>query len=270
MDFKEKLQVSIRDNNSLLCVGLDPVLEKLPSVFQTITNPLFESIIDATVDLVCAYKPNSAFYEAAGAEGIEQLKLTCQYLKDYYPTIPIILDFKRADIGSTNAPYAALAFDYLEVDAVTIHPYLGQEAIQPFLDYAEKGIIVLCRTSNSGAGEFQDLEVNGKKLYQYVAQAVSTKWNGNNNCLLVVGATYPDELAEVRQIIGDDMFMLMPGIGAQGGDIEASVTAGKNSKGSGLIINSGRDIIYASNDGDFAEAAGKRARETRDIINQYR
>jgi len=272
-DFKSKLEACITAHDSLLCIGLDPDPTKLPATIASGPDRLFEfsqAIIDATHDLACAFKPNSAFYESAGADGIAQLHKICTYLHDHHPDIPIVLDFKRADIGNTNEHYARFAFEYLGVDAVTVNPYLGREAIQPFLDYADKGIIVLCRTSNPGAGEFQDLEYGGKKLYQLVAERVATEWNGHNNCLLVVGATYPDELAWVRQTVGDDMFLLVPGLGAQGGAVEPTIKAGRNAAGSGMLINSSREILYASGGADFAAGARAKAQAIRDEINKYR
>jgi orotidine-5'-phosphate decarboxylase len=242
-----------------VCVGLDPDYSLLPKAVKK-PDSLEESIllfnlaiIDATSDLVCAYKPNTAFYEAYGPEGWMALKKTCDYLKSTFPNIPIILDAKRGDIESTNSGYAKMAFEFLEADAITIHPYLGQKAMQPFLDYQHKGIFILAKTSNNGSGEFQDLTVKGQKLYQYVAEQVKEKWNTNQNCGLVVGAPYPDELAEVREMVGD-MPILIPGVGKQGGNISATVKAGK-SKNGGMIINSSRGIIYASAKKDFAHAA---------------
>ncbi|MGI8637710.1 MAG: orotidine-5'-phosphate decarboxylase, partial [Segetibacter sp.] len=219
---------------------------------------------------VCAYKPNSAFYEAYGSVGIEQLKMTTDYMHDNYPDIPIILDAKRADIGNTNNGSISFIFDYLGVDAVTLHPYLGREALEPFLALQDKGIIILCRTSNPGATEFQDLLSDDKSVYQHVAKAVREKWNSKKNCLLVVGATYPEEMKIIREIVGPDMVFLVPGIGAQGGNIAEVVKAGLGANKRGLIINSARDIIYASVNQDFAEAARKRAMETRHEINKYR
>ena len=235
MTFQEKLDKIVKKNKSLVCVGLD---QNLFSFNRT--------IIEATHDLVCSYKLNTAFYEAIGHEGINALKDTCDYLVEKYPEIPIIIDAKRADIGNINKGYVQFVFTYLGADAITVHPYLGEEAIRPFLDCKDKGVIVLCRTSNSGAGEFQDLKVSGKSLYKIVAENVSNKWNINKNCMLVVGATYPAELKEVRKIVGD-MTLLVPGIGAQGGDLEATLSAGLNSKKQGLIINSSRGIIFAEN-----------------------
>lgn len=273
MDFLTKLEAAITKNNTLLCVGLDPNLELLPQHLRDQSQPYYKfnkAIIDATAEYVCAYKPNSAFYEARGATGIEELKLTCDYIAETQPDIPIILDFKRGDIGSTNDQYAQFAFDYLGADAITISPYLGRDAVQPFLDRKDKGIIVLARTSNRGSGEFQDIATDSGKLFQKVVANVMNDWNENNNCLLVVGATQPDELGEVRQAVGDKLTLLVPGVGAQGGDIETTVKAGQNSVGRGMIINSARDIIYASDGQDFAQAAAARAAEVRNEINKYR
>lgn len=273
MSFLQKLDKAVTKNDSLLCVGLDPDMTKLPSGLRDIPSPYFifnKAIIDATHDLVCAYKPNSAFYEARGAAGIEELKLTCDYLAENYPEIPIILDFKRGDIGNTNNFYAEFAFDYLGVDAVTVQPYLGKAGIQPFLDRKDKGIIVLCRTSNDGAEEFQDLAADNQKLYTRVAENVKNDWNTNGNCLLVVGATYSDELKEVRQLVGQEMVFLVPGFGAQGGDLEATVKGGANQAGRGLIINSSRGILYNVDSEDYAEVARAKAIEARELINQYR
>lgn len=237
MTFQQKLDAMIKKNNSILCVGLDP---KEPS-FEFCKN-----IIDQTHDLICAYKPNSAFFEAQGARGIEELKKICDYLHEKYPEIPIILDAKRADIGSTNEGYVKFAFDYLSVDAITLNPYLGKKALQPFLEMKDKGCIILCRTSNEGSGEFQDLTTGDKSLYQQVAENVAKNWNENNNCMLVVGATYPEELKKVRKIVGD-MTILVPGVGAQGGDLKKVIEHGSNSQGRGVIINVSRAIIFADN-----------------------
>ncbi len=248
MNFQQKLDKIVKKNNSLVCIGLDSDYEKIPAYLKKKKQPIFQfnkAIIDTTNDLVCAYKPNSAFYEAMGDEGVKQLKMTCDYLKTEHPIIPVILDAKRADIGNTNQGYVRYAFDYLGVDAITLHPYLGKEAIEPFLQKKDKGIIILCKTSNVGAGELQDLIINKRPLYKLVAQKVTKEWNKNKNCLLVVGATYPKDLKEVRKIVGDDMTLLIPGVGAQGGDLEKTVRAGLNSKKAGIIINSSRGIIFA-------------------------
>lgn len=272
MQIQQKYDAIVAKNNSLVCVGLDTDHDKIPAHIKSLPNPLFEfnkAIIDATHDVVCAYKPNSAFYEAFGDEGVKQLKMTFDYLKQTYPEIVTILDAKRADIGNTNEGYVKFTYEYLQADAVTLHPYLGKEALQPFLDRADKGSIILCRTSNPGAGEFQDLTVDGKPLYVRVAEQISKNWNTHNNCLLVLGATYPDELAQVRAVTGD-MIFLVPGIGKQGGDVEKTVRAGMNSKKDGMIINSSRGIIFASQGQDFATRAREEAVKLRDEINTYR
>ncbi|HEX5448106.1 MAG TPA: orotidine-5'-phosphate decarboxylase [Candidatus Saccharimonadales bacterium] len=272
MEFLNKLRRLTERNNTLLCVGLDSGPDKIPAHI-TGRDRVFEfnkAIIDATHELVCAYKPNSAFYEASGAAGLKQLKLTCDYLKSTYPDISIILDAKRADIGSTNTGYVKFAFDYLGADAITVQPYLGREALAPFLDRKDKGIIVLCRTSNPGSGEFQDLKTDGKKLYQAIAENVRDQWNQNGNCLLVAGATYPRELSDLRKIMGDDFVFLVPGIGAQGGDVEATIKAGMNKSGGDLIVNSSRGIIFASEGKNFAQSAASQAKTTRQAINNAR
>lgn len=278
MNFKKKLDYIVQKNNSLVCVGLDSELEKIPQHVRKLKNPIFQfnkALVNATHDLVCAYKPNSAFYETYGSEGIEQLKMTFNYINKKYPEIVTILDAKRADIGSTNNGYVKFVFDYLNADAVTLHPYLGQEALLPFLNRKDKGCIILCRTSNPGAIEFQDLLLKNDRLeaniplYKYVTKQVVNKWNYNKNCLLVVGATYPKELKEVRKIAGN-MTFLVPGIGVQGGDVEKTVKAGLNSKRAGMIINSSRGIIFASTGKDFAERAREETVKLRDIINSFR
>lgn len=272
MNFQQKLDNAIEKNNSLLCVGLDPVLEKLPQHIQQTEHPFFafnKAIIDATHDLVCCCKPNSAFYEALGEKGIGELKKTCDYIKEVYPEIPIILDAKRGDIGSTNEGYVSYCFDYLHVDAVTLQPYLGKEALEPFLKHKDKGLIILCKTSNDGSGEFQNLTIDNQALYQKVAREVAEKWNTNNNCLLVVGATYPEELQQVRRIVGD-MTLLVPGLGSQGGEVVPLMKAGLNSQNKGMIINSSREVLYAGSGEDFAQKARDKAQELRDTINRYR
>lgn len=272
MTFQEKLDVIIQKNRSLVCIGLDSDIDRIPAFFKSESDAQYlfnKAIINATHDLVCAYKPNSAYYEANGSEGIRALKMTCDYIRKQHPEIPIILDAKRADIGTTNEGYVHYAFDYLKADAITLHPYLGYEAIEPFLHHADKGCIILCKTSNPGAAEFQDLTINNEPLYQIVARKVSKEWNNNNNCMLVVGATYPQELAKVREIVGD-MTLLVPGIGAQGGDVEKTLKAGLNSRGQGMIINSSRTILFASNGKDFAKKAREETMKLRETINNYR
>lgn len=276
-NFMEMLRAKWAESK-FVCVGLDTDSGKLPKVLgrQSMGEAILAfnlCIIEAVKDLACAFKPNSAFYEAHGENGIRALKLTCDQIRASAPDVPIILDAKRADIGNTNGGYVRFAFDYIGADAITVHPYLGQEALQPFLDRADKGVFVLCRTSNPGAGEFQDLQVELEAgyapLYQAVADNVSTDWNVAYNCGVVVGATYPEELTEIRRIVGD-LPILIPGIGAQGGDVEATVKAGMDSNGEGMIINSSRGIIFASSEADFAEVARAKTIELSDEINRHR
>ncbi len=273
MTFLEKLDGMVTKNNSLLCVGIDSDFEKLPPKVRKKSKPQLEfnkAIVDATADLVCCYKANSAFYEALGGEGLEQLRDTVVYIHKKYPHIPVLLDAKRADIGNTNDGYVSYIFDYLGIDAVTLHPYLGGEALQPFLDLKDKGLIILCRTSNPGAGELQDLMVHGKPLYQHVAKTVAKKWDKNKNCLLVVGATYPKEMKTIRKIVGPNMVFLVPGAGVQGGDVASTVRNGLGANNRGLIIHSARSIIFASDGPDFARVARQEAILLRDEINKYR
>lgn len=228
-----------------VCVGLDSEMEKVrrsePDVGVTQALLHFNRrIVRATADLVCAFKPNIAFYEAQGEAGLLALRQTIHFIHETFPEVPVILDAKRADIGRTNLGYVAAAFEELEADAITVNPYLGEEALRPFLDREEKGIIVLCRTSNPGAGEFQDLLVDGDPLYLHVARAVDTRWNRHGNCAIVVGATYTGELARVREVV-PNLPLLIPGIGTQGGDVEATVRAAKHN----MIINSSSGIIFS-------------------------
>lgn len=264
MDFIKKLRNKWKEGK-FVCVGLDSEYEKIPPHIKG-KDKIFEfnkAIIDSTHDLVLAYKPNSAFYEALGTVGIEQLKKTFDYLTKKYADIPIILDVKRADIGNTNEGYVKFAFEYLKADAITVHPYLGEDALGPFLNRKDKGIIVLCKTSNEGSSEFQ----NYKDLYLKVAENVATKWNKNGNCALVVGATYPEELKKVRKEIAD-MPILIPGIGAQGGDLKNTIKNGLNSKKEGVIISSSRGIIYASSGEDFAQKAREEVEKLNDEIHK--
>ena len=266
MEFVDKLRKKW-DEGKFVCIGLDPITDKLPKSVKGDFFLFNKEIIDATHDLVLAYKPNSAFYEAEGSRGIEQLKQTVEYIQKQYADIPVILDAKRADIGSTNEGYVKFVFDYLNVDAVTLHPYLGKEALRPLIERKEKGLIILVKTSNPGAGEFQDLILDGKPLYQIVAEQVSSSWNENGNMCYVVGATYPEELSVVRKIIGDSP-ILIPGIGVQGGDLEATVKNGLNSQKQGIIISSSRGIIFASNGPDFAKAARREAEKLHNQISE--
>ncbi len=270
MNFITKLRSAWISSNSLLCVGLDPDPAKLPLVLRGKSQAIFEfnkAIIDATHDLVCAYKPQIAYFAAHSAE--DQLLRTMEYLRTQYPHIPVILDAKRGDIGSTADQYAVEAFTRYQADAVTVNPYLGGDSITPFTRYADKGVVILCRTSNAGAQDLQDLDINGQPLYVHLAHKVATQWNANGNCLLVVGATWPEQMQRVRAVVGDMPF-LVPGVGAQGGDVKALVTAGKTADGTGLIISSSRAVLYASSGEDFAQAARSVALAARDEINLYR
>jgi orotidine-5'-phosphate decarboxylase len=272
MNFIDKLSTAWNNNDSLLCVGLDPDIARFPAHLRNRPDAIVEfckAIIDATADLACAFKPQIAYFAALGAE--TQLEAICRYLRDTYPQIPLILDAKRGDIGATAHQYAREAFDRYGADAVTVNPYMGFDSVEPYLEWTDRGVIVLCRTSNPGGSDLQFLDVGGLPLYQHVARLVAEKWNRNGQCALVVGATFPDELAQVRAIVGD-MPLLVPGVGAQGGDIEATVRAGRTAAGSGMMINSSRAILYAAPEGneDFAAAARRVALETRDAINRYR
>lgn len=265
MNAIEKYNERVDRAKSLLCVGLDSDIDKLPERFKKESAPQFAFnrwIIEQTHEFASAYKPNMAFYEARGDIGLRELKMTLNYLYHFHPDILTICDAKRADIGSTNTGYVTAIFDWLGFDAVTLHPYLGKEALQPFLTRKEKGCIILCRTSNPSSGELQDLLIAGVPLWQVIAERVRDDWNSHNNCMLVVGGTYPDELKRVRELMGE-MTLLVPGIGVQGGNTQQTVRAGMNSSGKGMIINSSRGII-------FAENPAQAARQLRDEINQYR
>jgi len=268
MRFVEKLLSVSRRNNSLLSVGLDTDLDKIPKHLLKEEDPLFafnRAIIDSTSDLVCAYKPNVAFYEAWGAKGWEALRKTCEYIPG---EIPIILDAKRGDIGNTARMYAKAFFQKLNVDAITVNPYMGKDAILPFLEYEDRCTFVLCLTSNPGAKDFQFSLVEGKPLYEIVAQKVLS-WNQKNNCGLVVGATHPHQLKKVREIAAS-LPILIPGIGAQAGDVESTVKFGTDEKGELAIINSSRAILYASPEREFDQTARREAMRLKDLINLYR
>lgn len=275
MTFMQSLRAAWRRNDSLVCVGLDPEPAKFPAHLCGDPDAIFafcRAIVDATADLVCAFKPQIAHFAAHGAEGALQRLIA--HIHDAHPGVPVILDAKRGDIGSTARHYASEAFDRYRADAVTVNPYLGRDSVQPFLDRADKGVMLLCRTSNPGSRDLQELIVSDdsgsdRKLYQRVAELVAREWNGNGNCALVVGATWPEELADVRTRVGD-LPLLVPGVGAQGGDVEAVVRNGRTADGTGLMISSSRAILYAGNDEDFAEAARKAASALRDEINRCR
>ncbi|WMW82057.1 orotidine-5'-phosphate decarboxylase [Undibacterium cyanobacteriorum] len=272
MTFIQKLSQAWTSNQSLLCVGLDPDIKKFPAEFASQPDAIFafcKAIIDATADVACSFKPQIAYFAALRAE--DQLEEICRYLKQNYPHIPIVLDAKRGDIGATAEQYAREAFERYEADAVTVNPYMGFDSVAPYLEWKDRGAIVLCRTSNAGGSDLQFLDVGGKPLYQHVAHLVADKWNTNGQCALVVGATFPNEIAQVRALVGD-MPLLIPGVGAQGGDVESTVKAGRTANGTGMMINSSRAILYAkTNEGESFSAAARRvALETRDAINLYR
>jgi orotidine-5'-phosphate decarboxylase len=277
MKFLKKLSVRQKTTNSLLCIGLDPVLNKLPKHLLKLKRPFLEFnklIINATQDLVCAYKPNVAFYQAEAETGLLQLQATIKYIKKNYPAIPVILDAKIADIGHTNKSYIKYLFDYLDVDAVTINPYLGKTALEPFFQRKQKGLIILCKSSNPGSEEFQDLKVKHPKLghiplYQVVAYNVSHKWNKYKNCLLVVGATYHHELKKIRQV-APDLSFLVPGVGFQKGDLRKTMLYGRDKKGRGMIINVSRDIIYAGKHKNFITKVRQKAKKYKRLINKFR
>lgn len=242
----------------MVCVGLDPQMDRLPACVRGEAKPFLtfnKRLIDATVEHACAYKPQFAYYAAENR--LDELMETMDYLRQAAPGRVSILDAKRGDIGSTADQYALEAFSVYGADAVTVNPYMGGDTLIPFTRYTDKGVIVLCKTSNPGSAELQDLVLEkGHPLFMEVARQAAGEWNRHDNLALVVGATYPDELARVRTVIGE-MPLLVPGIGAQGGDLEATLQAGLRPDGWGLLINSSRGIIYASAGEDYAEAAGQ-------------
>jgi orotidine-5'-phosphate decarboxylase len=270
MTFTDQLAAAWQDNDSLLCVGIDPDPAKFPAHLKGRDDAIFEfctAIVDATADLACSFKPQIAYFAARRAE--DQLEALIAHIHEKHPGIPVILDAKRGDIGSTAEQYAVEAFERFQADAVTVNPYMGRDSVEPYLAFPDKGVILLCRTSNAGGSDLQFLDVGGEKLYERVARLAAEQWNTSGQIGLVVGATFPAEIARVRQIVGD-MPLLVPGIGAQGGDVEATVNAGKTAKTTGLMINSSRAILYAGQDENYAAAARRAAQETRDAINRYR
>ncbi|HZY34738.1 MAG TPA: orotidine-5'-phosphate decarboxylase [Rhodanobacter sp.] len=270
MHFMQSLQQAWARNDSLVCVGLDPEPAKFPAHLGDAPDAVFDfcrAIVDATADLVCAFKPQIAHFAALRAE--DALERLIAHIHAKHPGVPVILDAKRGDIGSTAQHYASEAFERYQADAVTLNPYLGRDSIQPFLDRADKGVILLCRTSNPGGADFQALDCSGQPLYLRVAETIASDWNGHGNCALVTGATWPQELGKVRALVGE-MPLLVPGIGAQGGDVEAVLAHGKTASGNGLLISSSRAIIYAGHGEDFASAARVAAQALRDTINRYR
>ncbi|MFW8566653.1 orotidine-5'-phosphate decarboxylase [Orrella sp. 11846] len=268
--FLDKLKYRWQQSDSLLMVGLDPDPKRIPAIFGDSLEGLRDfclEVVHATAPYTCGFKPQIAYFAAIRAEHI--LEEVCHAIRQQYPEHVLVLDAKRGDIGSTAQQYAIEAYDRYQADAVTINPYMGFDSAEPYLERGDKGVIVLCRTSNPGGSDLQALEVKDEPLYLHVARMVAEEWNTNNQCALVVGATFPDELAKVRAAVGD-LPLLVPGIGAQGGDIAATCQAGCDSQGMGMMINSSRAILYASQDADWAQASALAAKNTRDLINQHR
>jgi orotidine-5'-phosphate decarboxylase len=270
MHFHDMLQQRWRQQDTLVCVGLDPEPANFPVHLRDTPDAVYDfcrAIVDATADAVCAFKPQIAHFAALRAE--ESLERLIAHIHAKHPGVPVILDAKRGDIGSTAQHYASEAFDRYKADAVTLNPYLGRDSVQPFLDHADKGVILLCRTSNLGGADFQALDCGGQPLYLRVAETIAKDWNTHGNCALVTGATWPEEIRRVRALVGD-MPLLVPGIGAQRGDVEAVMSAGRTIDGTGLMISSSRGIIYAGSDEHYAQAARTAADELRQAINRYR
>ena len=270
MTFIEKLQNRWNESQSLLCVGLDPDVNRFPAHLKDQPDRIYAfctAIVDATAPFACAFKPQIAYFASCGAE--DELQAIIAYIHQNHPSIPVVLDSKRGDIGSTAKHYAREAYERYGADAVTLSPYMGFDSVEPYLEYEDRGAILLCRTSNPGGNDIQMLQVDGKPIYQRVAELASGPWNLNGQLGLVVGATYPNEIAAVRAIVGD-LPLLVPGVGAQGGDINACVTAGVTKDMTGMMINSSRAILYASKAEDFKEAAARVAQDTRDKINAAR
>lgn len=272
MSFTTKLAAAWAQNQSLLMVGLDPDTSRLPEPFlhrdPTDILNFCKGIVDATAPYVCGFKPQIAYFAAHSAE--PQLEMLCDYILRNYPHLVLMLDAKRGDIGSTADQYAREAFERYQADAVTVNPYMGLDSIEPYFAWPDRGVIILCRTSNPGGSDLQFLKLeSGQPLYLHVAELVAKKWNHHGQCGLVVGATFPEEIAQVRQVVGD-LPLLIPGIGAQGGDINATVQAGRDANGTGMMINSSRAILYASSGADWQDAAARAAQATQQAINRAR
>lgn len=268
-NFHDRLRLSWQQHNSLLCVGIDPVSDRLPRHLRDCGKPFFEfgkAIADATAPFVCAFKPQAAHFAAAAREA--ELGELIAYIKERHPLIPVILDAKRGDVGSTARLYAEEAFQRYNADAVTVNPYLGRDSLDPYLEYSDRGAVVLCRTSNPGSDWLQNNPEQSQPIYLQVAASVKA-WDTRGQCMLVTGATYPEELAKVRAIVGD-MPLLVPGVGAQGGSVAEVLRNGLDTQGQGLVISSSRAIIYADDSLDFADAAAAAAQKTCEEINKYR
>lgn len=271
MTFHNRLAAAWAASDSLLCVGLDPDPSRFPDYVGQDSRAIeffCDMIIDSTGDLVCAFKPQIAYFAAHGAE--KALENICNRIRRDFPRVMLILDAKRGDIGDTAEMYAREAFDRYGADAVTVNPWLGTDSLEPFFSRSDRGVFVLCRTSNPGSGELQSVrDANGEALYETVAKRAATEWSKRAAVGLVVGATKPDELRRVRELVGD-LPLLVPGVGAQGGDAATVVRNGATSDGTGLIVNSSRAVLYASDDDDFAAAARSAATSLRDELNAAR
>jgi orotidine-5'-phosphate decarboxylase len=268
MTFCQKQEAAAARNRSMLCVGLDPDPERLPAHLKGRPDAVAEftaGIVAATQDLVCAFKPNFAFFGALGTQGFDALQGLVQRIPD---DLPVILDFKAGDIGNTARRYAAMAYDTLGVDATTVNPLMGEDAVAPFTAHADRCAFLLCLTSNAGSADFQRLRADGSPVYAHIARK-AVSWGDNGRCGLVVGATHPDELVEVRGI-APRLPLLIPGVGAQGGEAEAVVRAGADSDGGGILVNASRSILYASDGTDFADAARQAAESLRSELEQAR
>ncbi len=268
LNFQKKYQTASQRNNSLLCIGLDTDISKLPKSVLNSSNPVLyfnKKIIDATSDLVCCYKPNYAFYGVLGDRGWSTLRETIEYIpKD----IPVLVDAKIGDIGNTSSLYARMFFEELNADALTVTPYMGEDCVLPFLDYRDRTTFIVCLTSNKGADDFEKSLSDGSPLFEHVINK-ALEWSPNKNCGLVIGATQPDYFSRVR-LLAPDMPLLIPGIGAQGGNPKEVVIHGQDSRGGGIIVNSSRGIIFSSTNKDYAQAARESAKNLRDELNRYR
>jgi orotidine-5'-phosphate decarboxylase len=264
LSFRERLRAAARSNDSWLCVGLDPDPVLMPDGVGL--DAFLRGIVEATQDLVCCFKPQIAFYEALGLDGLRSLRVL---LSEIPSVIPRLVDAKRGDVPATAAAYARALFDGLGADAVTVNPYLGGDSLAPFFDYADRGVFVLCKTSNPGAGEIQDMAVDGSEpLFLHVARQAQT-WDRFGTLGLVVGATFPSDVARVRAI-APDAPILLPGVGAQAGDLESAVRAAVDTAGGGMLVNASRSILYASRGADWQAAARAEALRLRDAINAAR
>jgi orotidine-5'-phosphate decarboxylase len=268
LKFSERLDRAHAAADSLVCVGLDPDLARLPDDLRSDREPLLafnRRIVDATHDLCAAYKPQIAFYSALGKEA--ELAASIRYIRERAPAALVILDAKRGDIGNTAEAYAREAFERYDADAVTVNPYMGEDAVLPFLARPDRGAVLLCRTSNPGGHDFQDLVIDGLPLYRRVALRAAARWNRHGNLMLVVGATRPQEMAELRRA-HPELSFLVPGIGAQGGDLEGTLSAGLDAGGKGLLVSSSRAVIYAG--GGTSAAIREAAQELNGAINRRR